>query len=85
MLAVGSCFGPASVCTTHSQHALQHGLDIELPWLNDINRPTSTRRIPSVMTKDEVAGLLAVMERRNGLRAAPQARWMACLLHVLLI
>jgi len=31
-------------------------LNIELPWLNDINRPSSTRRIPSVLTKDEVAG-----------------------------
>lgn len=44
-------------------------LDIELPWLNDINRPTSTRRIPSVLTKDEVAGLLAVMEGETALLA----------------
>ena len=36
-------------------------LCIELPWLNDINRPTQKRRISSVLTKDEVAGLLAHM------------------------
>ena len=44
-------------------------LGIELPWLNDINRPTSTRRIPSVLTKDEVAGLLAVMDGETALLA----------------
>ena len=37
-------------------------LAIELPWLNGINRPTQKRRIPSVLTKDEVAGLLAQMD-----------------------
>ena len=31
-------------------------LAIDLPWLNDINRPACKRRIPSVLTKDEVAG-----------------------------
>ena len=30
-----------------------------LPWLDNVNRPTQKRRIPSVLTKDEVAGLLA--------------------------
>ena len=34
-------------------------LEEDLPWLTDINRPTQVRRIPSVLTKDEVAGLLA--------------------------
>ena len=37
-------------------------LEIDLPWLNDINRPTQKRRIPSVLTKDEVAGVLAHMD-----------------------
>jgi site-specific recombinase XerD len=37
-------------------------LAIELPWLNGINHPTQKRRIPSVLTKDEVAGLLAQMD-----------------------
>ena len=37
-------------------------LNIDLPWLNNIGRPQQTKRIPSVLTKDEVAGLLAQME-----------------------
>ena len=37
-------------------------LCINLPWLNNIGRPQQTKRIPSVLTKDEVAGLLAQME-----------------------
>ena len=44
-------------------------LEIDMPWLTDINRPTRTRRIPSVLTKDEVAGLLAVMEGETALLA----------------
>ena len=44
-------------------------LEIDLPWLTDINRPTRTRRIPSVLTKDEVAGLLAVMAGETALLA----------------
>lgn len=36
-------------------------LAIELPWLNGINCPAQKRRIPSVLTKDKVAGLLAQM------------------------
>jgi integron integrase len=37
-------------------------LGVELPWLNDIHRPAHQRRIPSVLTRDEVAGLLAQMD-----------------------
>ncbi len=44
-------------------------LAIELPWLNGINRPTQKRRIPSVLTKDEVAGLLAQMKGETALIA----------------
>lgn len=44
-------------------------LDIDLPWLNDINRPTQKRRIPSVLTKDEVAGVLANMDGPTALLA----------------
>ena len=44
-------------------------LEVDLPWLTDINRPTRTRRIPSVLTKEEVAGLLAVMEGETALLA----------------
>lgn len=44
-------------------------LGVNLPWLDNINRPTRTRRIPSVLTKDEVAGLLAVLEGETALLA----------------
>lgn len=44
-------------------------LAIELPWLNGINRPAQKRRIPSVLTKDEVAGLLANMDGETALIA----------------
>lgn len=47
----------------------RHVLNVDLPWLNDVNRPTQKRRIPSVLTKDEVAGLLAHMERSTALMA----------------
>ena len=44
-------------------------LEEDLPWLTDINRPTQVRRIPSVLTKNEVAGLLAVMDGVTALLA----------------
>ena len=44
-------------------------LAIELPWLDDIGRPSQKRRIPCVMTRDEVAGLLAQMEGETALLA----------------
>ena len=37
-------------------------LAIKPPWLDDIGRPHSKRRIPCVLTRDEVAGLLAQMD-----------------------
>lgn len=37
-------------------------LNMDLPWMDGINRPAAKRRIPSVLTKDEVAGVLAQME-----------------------
>ena len=45
-------------------------LEEDLPWLTDINRPKQVRRIPSVLTKDEVARLLAAIERGNGFAGA---------------
>jgi len=42
-------------------------LGIDLPWLNNIGRPQQSKRIPSVLTKDEVAGLLAQMDGINAL------------------
>ena len=44
-------------------------LNVDLPWLTNINRPTQTKRIPSVLTKDEVAGVLAAMEGQTALLA----------------
>lgn len=44
-------------------------LSIDLPWLNNIGRPQQTKRIPSVLTKDEIAGLLAQMDGISALLA----------------
>ena len=44
-------------------------LNIDLPWLNNIGRPQQTKRTPSVLTKDEIAGLLAQMEGITALLA----------------
>ena len=44
-------------------------LTIQLPWLDNIGRPQQKRRIPSVMTRDEVAGLLAQMQGETALLA----------------
>ncbi|MDD2925717.1 integron integrase [Rhodoferax sp.] len=44
-------------------------LNMDLPWMDGINRPAAKRRIPSVLTKDEVAGLLAQMDGVTALLA----------------
>ena len=44
-------------------------LDEDVPWLNDIDRPTQLRRIPSVLTNAEVAGLLVAMDGVTALLA----------------
>lgn len=44
-------------------------LNIDLPWLNNIGRPQQTKRNPFVLTKDEVAGLLAQMDGTTALLA----------------
>lgn len=44
-------------------------LGIDLPWLNNIGRPQQTKRIPSVLTKEEVVGLFAQMEGTPALLA----------------
>ena len=41
--------------------------NIDLPCLNNIGRPQQTKRMPSVLTKDEVAGLLA---QKDGITSA---------------
>ena len=37
-------------------------LAIDLPWLDGVNRPAQKRRIPSVMTKEEVAALFQFLD-----------------------
>lgn len=37
-------------------------LQINLPWLQDLQRPTRPRRIPSVLTRAEVAALLGALD-----------------------
>ncbi len=44
-------------------------LGIELPWLDEIQRPRSPKRIPSVLTVAEVASLLAALPPDNALVA----------------
>jgi integron integrase len=44
-------------------------LRITLPWLENLNRPAQKRRIPSVLTKEEVAALLGFVEGPTALLA----------------
>jgi integron integrase len=44
-------------------------LAIDLPWLDNIQRPAYKRRIPSVLTADEVASLLALLPEEAALLA----------------
>ncbi len=44
-------------------------LAIKLPWLDGIGRPQQKRRIPSVLTQNEVTGLLAQMSGDTALLA----------------
>jgi integron integrase len=44
-------------------------LQVQLPWLNDIQRPTRPARIPSVLTHGEVAAVLGALDGEVGLVA----------------
>lgn len=44
-------------------------IGVDLPWMNEMARPTAPRRIPSVLTIDEVAAVLSRMEGETGLLA----------------
>jgi site-specific recombinase XerD len=37
-------------------------LGVDLPWLEGVNRPAQKRRIPSVLTRDEVAALFQFLD-----------------------
>jgi integrase len=49
-------------------------LGLKLPWLEGIQRPASTHRIPSVLTREEIAGVLALLEGQNALVAPVAVR-----------
>lgn len=71
MLATGRKVSPS----THNQalsallFLYREVLSAELPWMDNITRPTSPRRIPSVLTREEVAAVLAALEDQMGLIA----------------
>jgi integron integrase len=44
-------------------------IGVDLPWMNEMARPTAPRRIPSVLTIDEVAAVLSRTEGETGLLA----------------
>ncbi len=44
-------------------------LAIDLPWMEDIQRPSRAKRIPSVLTREEIAALLARMDGVTALLA----------------
>jgi site-specific recombinase XerD len=44
-------------------------LGVDLPWMNEMARPTAPRRIPSVLTIEGVAALLSRTEGETGLLA----------------
>nr|WP_255419293.1 phage integrase N-terminal SAM-like domain-containing protein [Limnohabitans sp. T6-5] len=57
-------------------------LGIDLPWLNNIGRPQQTKRIPAVLTKNELPGLLAQMKGMTALLAGVTASPLDLLLQV---
>ncbi|MEY2874715.1 MAG: hypothetical protein RLZZ373_2086 [Pseudomonadota bacterium] len=44
-------------------------IGVDLPWMNEMARPTAPRRIPSVLTIEEVTALLSKTEGETGLLA----------------
>lgn len=44
-------------------------LDIDLPWLENINRPSRPKRIPSVLTENEVVEILGLLDEQMSLIA----------------
>jgi integron integrase len=61
--------------STHNQalSALQflyrEVLAVDLPWLNGLNRPAQKRRIPTVLTREEVAALFSFIDGEMALLA----------------
>jgi integron integrase len=44
-------------------------LQVELPWLDNLNRPKKPRRLPTVLTQTEIEHLFAAMEGTHALMA----------------
>jgi integron integrase len=44
---------------------------VDLPWLSGLNRPAQKRRIPSVLTREEVASLFSFLDGEMALLAKP--------------
>lgn len=44
-------------------------LAIDLPWLNDFQRPVHKRRIPSVLTREEISAVFAILDGEMALLA----------------
>jgi Phage integrase, N-terminal SAM-like domain len=49
----------------------------ELPWLQEIGRPVPTKRIPSVLTREEVQRILALIEPLREQLTRSRALWAA--------
>jgi integron integrase len=70
MLASQRCVSSS----THNQALsailfLYRALGIDLPWLQDLQRPSSAKRIPTVLSVQEITALLAAMEGVTSLAA----------------
>ena len=44
-------------------------LGVELPWMSEIGRPRTKRRLPTVLSPEEVARILALLEGEHRLFA----------------
>ena len=47
----------------------QKVLEVKLPWLDDLARPAVSRRLPVVLTREEVARVLALLPGEHGVLA----------------
>lgn len=47
----------------------KHTLELELPWLGEIKRPKNPRRLPVILTREEVRAIVAHMEGTPALMA----------------
>ena len=50
-------------------------LEIELPWLNNVTRAGSAKRLPVVLTREEVRALLAQLQGAPVADRQPPLRW----------